>query len=560
MQFLTASVRRAPFTAGLKTIVSALSLMTCLAIGSAQAADQGPLHHARGEYNSATATYLVIKGDDLIEIAQRFQTTVDALKAQNKLSSDKIEIGQKLIVAADAAGGAAAGTRALTSDAAKAIAMDAYLYGYSLITTEVTRVQMSNVPKVDGLHAPMGQFINVKRYPSADFRGVSAPNADTLYSLAWIDLGAEPTVFSHPDMGKRYYLLPMYSLWMPVIDSPGSRTTGEKAETFLLTGPGWSGEVPEGMTEIRSPTRYMLILGRIYADGTEEDYKIVNGLQAELDLRPLSAVGNPDWKYTTPPVNPEPGFSMTDKPQEVILGFSTQAYFDMMAKLMCKDAPSAAEDASIVAKIAKIGLEPCKDFDLGALAPAVQDALKDLPKEALDKINADKAAMGTIVDNWIFTKGLGKYGTDYMKRALVAAFGWPANLQADAVYPYTEVDSTGEKLTGANKYTLTFAKGQEPPVNGFWSITMYEIDQGWWFVPNKLNKFTVSPRNNLVPNADGSVTLYFQNESPGAYMEANWLPAPKGPFLPMLRMYWPKATNSSILDGTWTPPQVMKVK
>ena len=124
--------------------------------------------------------------------------------------------------------------------------------------------------------------------------------------------------------------------------------------------------------------------------------------------------------------------------------------------------------------------------------------------------------------------------------AVVAAFGWPANRQEDAVYPYTEVDGPGQELSGANKYTLTFAKGEMPPVDGFWSITMYEIDKGWWFVPNALNKFTVSPRNNLKPNADGSLTLYFQHDSPGNDKEANWLPAPQGDFIPMLRMYWPK--------------------
>ena len=156
-----------------------------------------------------------------------------------------------------------------------------------------------------------------------------------------------------------------------------------------------------------------------------------------------------------------------------------------------------------------------------------------------------------MVNGWVMTKGLGDYGTNYMKRAVVAAFGWPANRQDDAVYPYTEVDSKGEPLTGANKYTLTFAKGHTPPVDGFWSITMYEIDQGWWFVPNALNKFTVSPRNHLKYNADGSLTLYFQNESPGADKEANWLPAPEGDFIPMLRMYWPKETarRSSTAPG-----------
>jgi len=449
--------------------------------------------------------------------------------------------------------------RALTVDEAKAIAMDAYVYGYSLITTEVTRVQMSNVPKIEGLHAPMGQFINVKRYPPADFRGVSAPNADTLYSLAWLDLGKEPTVFSYPDMGKRYFLFPMYSLWMPVIESAGSRTTGEKATTLLITGPGRTGGVPEGMTEIKSPTRYVVILGRTYADGTEADYEAVNALQAQYTLTPLSAYGK-EYTFEAPPVTPDPGFSMTDKPQTVILDMGTAGYFDMMAKLMCKDAPPAAEDAPMLAKMAKLGIVPCEPFDMSKLDPAVQEALKDLPQTALKRIEASKASLGEVVNGWIISKGLGEYGTDYMKRAVVAAFGWPANLQEDAVYPYTEVDSGGQALTGANRYTLTFAKDATPPVKGFWSITMYEIDQGWWFVPNPLNKFTVSPRNDLKYNDDGSVTLYFQNESPGADKEANWLPAPKGDFIPMLRMYWPQETDPSILTGTWTPPAVVKAQ
>ncbi len=446
----------------------------------------------------------------------------------------------------------------LTAEEIKSIAEDAYIYGYSLITSEVTRVQMSNVSKVEGIHAPMGKFINIKRYPPADFRGVSAPNADTLYSVAWIDLGKEPTVFSHPDMGKRYYLFPMYSLWMPVIDSVGSRTTGEKAATYLITGPAWKGEVPEGMTQIKSPTRYFLILGRTYADGTEEDYKKVNSLQAQYDLTPLSYYGK-DYKFEAPPVNPDPGFSMTEKPQTVILDMGTKAYFDMMTELMCKDAPPAEEDAPILEKIAKIGIEPCKPFKIDEFDPGVQESLNGLPKSALEKITAGHDNLGKMVNGWQFTMGVGQYGTDYMKRAIIAAYGWPANLEKDAVYPYTQVDSEGKALTGANKYTLTFAKGQTPPVNGFWSITMYEIDKGWWFVPNSLNKFTVSPRNDLKYNEDGSVTLYFQNESPGKEKEANWLPAPTGNFLAMLRMYWPKSEDPSILNGTWEPPAVQKI-
>jgi hypothetical protein len=449
-------------------------------------------------------------------------------------------------------------TLAGSDSEAEQIALDAYIYGYSLITTEVTRVQMSNVPAVEGLHAPMGQFLNIKRYPPADYRGVSAPNADTLYSLAWVDLGSEPTVFSHPDMGDRYYLFPMYSLWMPVLESPGARTTGGKAANYLLTGPGWSGEVPAGMNEIKSPTRYMLILGRSYANGTDADYAAVNALQDQYKLVPLSSFGKP-FAYKAPPVDPNPGFSMTDKPQAVILGMSAEEYFTRLARLMGTVAPPASEDGPMLARMSKIGIVPGQPFDGSKLSPAARDSLRDLPRRALAVIGAGRSSLGSQVNGWNMTKGLGHYGTDYMKRAMVAAFGWPANLEEDAVYPYTTVDSEGRGLTGANKYTLTFAAGQTPPVNGFWSITMYEIDQGWWFVPNALNKFTVSARNNLKTNLDGSTTLYFQRESPGADKENNWLPAPAGDFIPMLRMYWAEPDSPSILNGSWAPPWVQRV-
>ena len=153
-------------------------------------------------------------------------------------------------------------------------------------------------------------------------------------------------------------------------------------------------------------------------------------------------------------------------------------------------------------------------------------------------------------------RGRGTYGTNYLKRAVVAAFGWPANLPRDAVYPYTEDDSTGRRLSGANKYTLTFPNDGTPPVGGFWSITMYFIDHGWWFYT--LNKFTVSLRDKPTFNADGALTLYFQNNSPGEEKEANWLPTPTGDFIRMLRMSWPKDNGPAIIDGSWKPPAVVK--
>jgi hypothetical protein len=447
-------------------------------------------------------------------------------------------------------------TRDVGVHEAHEIAMQAYIYGYSLITSEVTRVQMSNVATVEALRGPMNTFVNVKRYPPANYRGVSAPNADTLYSVAWLDL-AEPIVFTHPDMGKRFFLFEMVDLWMDVFDSPGTRTTGGKAAKYLITGPGWKGIVPAGMSHIPVSTRCMVILGRTYANGSEADYRAVNALQAQFKLVPLSAWGK-KYTYQAPPVNPSPGFSMSAKPQDAILALGTKGYFDLMTRLMGEAAPPAPMDVPILARMSKIGIEPGKPFEMSALDEDVRAALQDLPHTALAKIEASRDTLGEMRNGWVITKGLGVYATDYLKRAVVAAFGWPANFEKDAVYPYTDVDAEGHKLTGADSYTLTFPKGHTPPVNGFWSITMYQVDNGWWFVPNKLDRFTVSPRNNPRLDKDGSLTLHFQRTSPGKARESNWLPAPEGEFVLMLRMYWPKGTPPSLLDGSWTPPPVVK--
>src|SRR5262245_32802372 len=257
-----------------------------------------------------------------------------------------------------------ANAQVVSPDEARQIAEDAYVYGYSLITTEVTRVQMSNVPEVeaDKFKAPMGKFVNVPRYPPADYRGISAPNADTLYSVAWLDL-AEPQVFSHPDMGGRYHLFEVTDLWMSDSkESPSSRTADGKAANYLFTGPGWNGTIPEGMKHFPIATRYLVILGRTYADGTEQDYKAVHALQAQHKIPPLTAWRKPNTPVT-PPENPNPGFSMTDKPQAVILGMGTEGYFNLMAKLMGGDAPPAAEDAPMLERMAKIGIVPGKPFD-----------------------------------------------------------------------------------------------------------------------------------------------------------------------------------------------------
>jgi hypothetical protein len=458
------------------------------------------------------------------------------------------------------ASGQAQGPQALTPKEAQEIAIDAYIYGYSLITTDVTRIQMSNVAQVEEMRAPTGTFFNIKRYPPATYRGVSATNADTLYSVAWLDL-SEPQVFSHPEIKDRFFTFELVDLWMIVKNSVGTNTSGSKAMTYLFTGPGWKGTVPADMTHISFPTRYMVILGRTYAQDTKEDLAKVNALQAQYQVRPLSAYGKP-YKFKAPPVNPNPGFSMTEAPQKAIAALGTTGYFNLMTKLMGSAAPPAPEDAPMLARIAKIGIVPGKPFDPSKLDPTVQAALKDVPEIAVKRMNAAWESLGKEMNGWRVKVG-GRYGTNYLNRGAWALRGWPAQLPNVSVYPTTYVDSTGQKLSGANNYTLTFPKGKLPPVNplAFWSITMYEnTPTGLWFYPNPLNKLTVSLRDKLKFNKDGSLTLYFQHKSPGQDKEANWLPAPKGPFALTLRVYWPNTTPPSILDGTWSPPGVEKVK
>lgn len=437
---------------------------------------------------------------------------------------------------------------------AKAIAEEAYIYGYPLITSEMTRRIQTNVTKPEGTRGPMGQFINVRQYPTAAFRDVTAPNADTLYSLAWVDLAKEPWVFSYPNLNGRYALYPGLSLWTPVIEVPGSRTTGEQGQTFALTGPTWKGTLPAGMKEIKSPTRYMVIIGRTYSTGTPADYKAVHALQDGYKLVPLSSYGKP---YTPSPGRVDPKIDMKTPTRGQVNAMSAQTYFQMMADLM-KDNPPQPEDGPTVARMAEIGLVPGTAFDLGKLPPEAAKAVEGAPRAGWEKIAGHVESSGKDVNGWMVPLEVGRYGTDYLQRATIAAFGWGANLPQDAVYPYTEADDQGQPLTGVNAYVIHFeSKDDLPPVNGFWSVTMY--DDQFFFVENPLNRYTLSPRNKLRYNEDGSVDLVIQHGSPGKAKESNWLPAPAGKFILMLRMYWPKETPPSILDGTWSPPAVTKV-
>lgn len=439
---------------------------------------------------------------------------------------------------------------ALSPQEARQIAEDAYVYGYSLVTMEMTRRVMTNVREPVGTRAPMGHLIRMREYPTAAFRDVTAPNADTLYTSSWLDVAKEPWVLSLPDAHGRYYLFPMLDGWTEVFEVPGKRTTGTKAQNYAITGPGWKGSLPEGVREVKSPTSLVWLLGRIYCSGTPEDYRAVHAMQDQISLVPLSSYGKP---YVPPPGTVDPKIDMKTPVRDQVNALGTAPYFELLAKLM-KDNPPAQADAPMLEKMARLGIEPGRPFELDRLDPAVQQALRDVPKIAFEKIMGHLKVAGRDENGWIFTTKTGRYGTDYLQRAVITAIGLGANRPQDAVYPTSEVDSQGKPYDGTKKYVMHFDAGQMPPVEGFWSLTMYDAE--YFFVDNPLNRYTLSARNDLKKNADGSVDLYLQAESPGPDRESNWLPAPSGKFILMLRLYWPKESPPSILDGTWTIPPV----
>ena len=234
----------------------------------------------------------------------------------------------------------------------------------------------------------------------------------------------------------------------------------------------------------------------------------------------------------------------------------TVTFFNYLAKLMKSNPPSAA-DAPMVAKMAKIGIVPGQNFDPSKLGLLDEELVKAVPKFAMVKVLEHFRHVKSI-NGWTITTKTGIYGTDYIQRATVTVIGLGANRPQDAIYPISRVDVNDRHYDGASKkYVMHFEKGQMPPVNGFWSLTMY--DSHYFFVPNPLNRYTLSQRNKFVTNADGSVDLYLQADSPSEAKEPNWLPAPKADFIPMLRLYWPKQRPPSILDGTWKPPAIMAV-
>ena len=470
--------------------------------------------------------------------------------------TDMLKLRQGVIAAAlllaSLSAGSGAQAAAITEEEAHSIGVDAYLYFYSPVTMDLTRKQLTNQePSPGGIGGPMNRFANVGAFPSADVRVVVRPNFDTLYSSGWLDLTKEPMVVSAPDTGGRYYLLPMLDMWTDVFASPGWRTTGTGVGNFLVTPPGWSGTVPDGFTRIDAPTPYVWIIGRTKTDGPA-DYDAVHKIQDGYKITPLSQWGK---EPVAPEVKIDPSIDMKTPPKVTVDTMPAGKFFAYAAELL-KLHPPHITDQPIIARLKRIGFEVGKSFDLDKADPAVQKGLASAPEDAQKLMAWKVPTLARIVNGWSMnTDTMGVYGNYYLKRAIVTQLGLGANLPEDAIYPLNLADDTGKPLDGTSNYTIHFDKSQIPPVEAFWSITLY--DPEGFQVANSLNRFAVSSWMPFKTNPDGSLDLYFQNESPGADKEANWLPAPKGPFNLTMRLYAPK---SDALTGKWNPPPVVKAQ
>jgi hypothetical protein len=480
------------------------------------------------------------------------------------MNKSTIALTLSLLVAATLTPAAMAqsGPPAITEAEAHAIAVDAYVYFYPLVTMDVTRKQFTNIePGKELGKGPMNTFNNVPEYPPADFKGVVRPNFDTLYSISYLDMTNEPVVVSVPDTNGRYYLLPMLDMWSDVFASPGWRTTGTQAGHFLVTPPGWRPDLRERFVEefklpndtqrIDAPTPYVWIVGRTKTDGPS-DYDTVHKIQAGFKVTLLS-----EWGKPAKPVEAkiDPSVDMKTPPKIQVDTMLAGKYFAYAAELL-KVNPPHITDEPIIARMKKIGIELGKSFEIDKASPAVKKALESAPEAGQKLMEWKVPTLARVANYWSMnTDTMGVYGNYYLKRAIVAQIGLGANLPEDAIYPLNLGDETGKPLEGANKYTLHFDAGATPPVNAFWSVTLY--DPEGFQVPNSLNRFAVSSWMPFKHNADGSLDIYFQNESPGKDKEANWLPAPKGAFNLTMRLYAPK---SEALTGKWNPPPVTRVQ
>jgi hypothetical protein len=438
---------------------------------------------------------------------------------------------------------------------ADAIALQACVYLMPL--WEMARMRAATAPRRDAAGRFVdadpatrlrwtNTFVHARRLLGAGGSKVVTPNNDTLYTNAWLDLSRGPVAIGVPDTADRYYVLGFLDFWTNPFAHVGRRTTGTGAGTFLVTGPGWSGEVPAGMRRIASPTDAVWIIGRIMVEGPE-DVPAVNALQDGFTMAPLAA-----WQR-----------GETSAPEALDVGMDPKAprdaahFRDVVGRALRENPPPAAERA-LLADFARLGL----DGGLVPGAPRLPDAValgaiaRALPRmdALLDTEDAGDDVAGR--GGWSAPMVLGEsFGTDWHRRAVVARRYIGALTSVEAFYPMAHADAQGRPLSGEHRYLLRFAPGAEPPVDCFWSLTMYD-SRDCMLVSNPIDRYRIGDRSRgLVRDADGGLTLHLQHASPGAAREANWLPAPAGRFYLCLRAYQPRP---ELLDGRWRAPDIVR--
>jgi len=435
-------------------------------------------------------------------------------------------------------------------DTAGAIAVQAVVYGLPLVLMDLTRQTKTNVARPVALRAPINQFAHATEYHDATYKDVVRSNVDSLYSTAWLDVAAEPVILSVPDTRGRFYLFQMLDMWTDVFASPGTRTTGSGPGNFAVVGPNWSGTLPADVRMLRSPTNLVWVIGPTQTNGPS-DYAAVQAIQLQYQLTPLSSFGRP---YAPQAGTVDPAIDMKTPPVKQVASMGGIAFFSRLAALLKTNPPPPA-DAPMLARLARVGLVPGQDFDPSGLPEEARGQIEASVRTALSRIMAAGKTSSHSVNGWNIPPAIvGNFGTSYAVRAEVALVGLAANLPADTMYPTTYTDAEGQALSGTKRYLLHFAKSQIPPVNGFWSVTMYNPDS--FFVPNAINRYALSSWMPLRYNADGSLDLFIQRDSPGPSSEANWLPTPDGDFNVTMRLYWP---NPEALDGRWVPPGIALV-
>jgi hypothetical protein len=435
------------------------------------------------------------------------------------------------------------------SDDLRTLSCEATLYFYPLVLMDITRLQALNTPADrNPIGGQANQFHHIRAFPSADFRAVVRPNFDTLYSSAWLDLTAGPVIVHVPDTDDRFYMLPMLDMWSDVFANPGKRTTGTAAQEFVVTGPGYGGELPADLPVIAAPTPHIWIIGRTQTNGPT-DYPNVHKIQDGLGITELpSGLDRPEH-----PV--DAGYDTTTEPLRLVNGMDPLDFFGYAANLLAVNPPHPT-DFSILARLSGMGIARGKPFSPDNFDAEQRGEIAAGRADALHQLTTSAAALGTRANGWTILKdNIGVYGNAYLHRAMVALVGLGANPPEDAVYPLLIADADGDPMVGKQNYVLHFDADNLPPVAAFWSVTMY--DGEGYQAGNELNRFAIGDRDQLTFNNDGSLDIYLQHANPGPERVSNWLPAPEGPLGVTMRLYAPER---SVLDGSWSPPPVRKAR